>query len=53
MFFTISVPVEVVLAQHTLHKGAGGYGALLAAWGAGAVLGSAVYARWHARPLGV
>jgi MFS family permease len=48
VFFTISVPVEVVLAQHTLHKGAGGYGALLAAWGAGAVVGSAVYARWHA-----
>jgi MFS family permease len=50
VFFTISVPVEVVLAQHTLHKGAGGYGALLAAWGAGAVVGSAAYARWHAAP---
>jgi hypothetical protein len=47
-FFTISVPVEVVFAQHTLHKGAGGYGALLSAWGAGAVVGSAAYARWHA-----
>ncbi len=50
VFFTISLPVEVVLAQHTLHKGAGGYGALLAAWGAGAVVGSAIYARWHAAP---
>jgi len=50
VFFTISVPVEVVLAQHTLHKGAGGYGALLAAWGAGAVVGSAVYVRWHGAP---
>jgi MFS family permease len=48
LFFTMATPVEVVLAQHTLHKGAGGYGALLAAWGAGAVVGSAAYARWHA-----
>jgi hypothetical protein len=50
VFFTIPVPVAVVLAEHTLHKGAGGYGAVLAAWGAGAVLGSAVYARWHGAP---
>jgi MFS family permease len=47
LFFTISLPVEVVYAQHTLKAGAGGYGALLAAWGGGAVLGSAAYARWH------
>ncbi|HWE33821.1 MAG TPA: MFS transporter [Solirubrobacteraceae bacterium] len=50
VFFTIAVPVAVVLAEHTLHKGAGGYGAVLAGWGAGAVVGSAVYARWHAAP---
>jgi MFS family permease len=48
--FTISVPVEVVYTQHTLHVGAGGYGALLAAWGGGAVIGSAIYARWHDTP---
>lgn len=47
--FTISVPVEVVFAQHTLHAGAAGYGALLSSWGAGAVLGSALYARWRRR----
>jgi len=50
--FTISVPVEVVLAQHSLHAGAAGYGAMLSGWGAGAVVGSAAYARWrrvHAR----
>jgi macrolide resistance protein len=47
LFFAMSVPVEVVLAQHTLHAGAGGYGALLSAWGAGAVVGSAAYARWR------
>jgi MFS family permease len=50
LFFTISVPVEVVFAQHSLHAGAAGYGALLSAWGAGAVAGAAVYARWRARP---
>jgi MFS family permease len=47
VFFTISIPVEVVFAQQTLHSGAGGYGALMAAWGAGAVAGSAAYARWR------
>jgi len=49
LFFAMSIPIEVVLAQKTLHAGAGGYGALLSAWGAGAVVGSAVYARWHGR----
>lgn len=47
LFFTISIPVEVVFAQHTLKAGPRGYGALLAAWGGGAVIGSAAYARWH------
>jgi hypothetical protein len=50
ILFTMSVPVEVVFAQHSLHAGAGGYGALLSAWGAGAVAGSAAYARWRASP---
>lgn len=49
LFFSLSVPVEVVLAQRTLHAGAGGYGGLLAAWGAGAVGGSGLYARWRRR----
>lgn len=49
LFFSLSVPVEVVLAQRTLHAGAGGYGALLAAWGGGAVVGSGLYARWRRR----
>ena len=49
--FTISIPVEVVLAEHTLHAGAGGYGAMLSTWGVGATwwgLASAAYARWRA-----
>jgi Major Facilitator Superfamily len=47
VFFTITIPVEVVFAQHTIHAGPGGYGVLLSTWGAGAVAGSAVYARWR------
>ena len=53
LFFTISIPVEVVFALHVLRVGQGGYGALLSAWGAGTVLGSAAYARWRARPVRV
>jgi MFS family permease len=48
--FTMSIPVDVVLASHTLHAGAGGYGALRSGWGAGAVVGSAIYARWRRQP---
>jgi len=54
MFFTITIPVEVVYAQHSLHAGAAGYGLLLSAWGGGAVVGSLAYARWRSaetRPL--
>jgi MFS family permease len=50
LFFTISVPVEVVFAQHSLHAGAAGYGSLLSAWGAGAVTGAAIFARWRRLP---
>jgi MFS family permease len=49
VFFTITIPVEVVYAQHTLKAGPGGYGALMSAWGLGAVAGSAAYARWRRR----
>ena len=50
LFFTISIPVEVVFAEHSLHAGSAGYGGLLSAWGAGAVAGAAIYARWRALP---
>jgi predicted MFS family arabinose efflux permease len=50
LFVSIPIPVEVVLADHTLHGGAGGYGGMLSAWGAGAVIGSAIYARWRRLP---
>lgn len=45
--FTITIPVEVVYAQHALNAGASGYGLLLGLWGAGAVGGSVVYARFR------
>jgi hypothetical protein len=51
LFGTIPIPIDVVLAEHTLHGGASGYGLLLSGWGAGAVIGSAIYARWRAAPL--
>ena len=47
LFFAISIPVEVVFATRTLHAGAGGLGALSALWGAGAVAGSGIYARFR------
>jgi len=50
LFFTVSIPAEVVFAEHTLNSGAGGYGALLSSWGVGAVAGSAAYARWRKWP---
>jgi predicted MFS family arabinose efflux permease len=50
IFFTISIPVEIVLAEHSLHAGAGGYGALLATWGGGALVGSVIFARWRRLP---
>ncbi len=50
LFFAMSIPVEVVFAEHTLHTGAGGYGVLLAAWGGGAIVGSVVYIRWRRLP---
>jgi predicted MFS family arabinose efflux permease len=45
VFFTVSVPVDVVFAVHSLHAGAAGYGALLSTWGGGAVCGSLIFAR--------
>lgn len=51
--FTISIPVEVVYTQHTLHAGADGYGLLMGFWGGGAVLGSTMYARWRRRSAGM
>jgi MFS family permease len=43
--FMLVIPIEVVYAQRDLHSGAGGYGALLATWGLGIVIGGALFAR--------
>ncbi|MGN6168028.1 MAG: MFS transporter [Solirubrobacteraceae bacterium] len=45
VFFAAVVPVEVIFAKATLDAGDAGYGALLAAWGAGMFLGSGIFAR--------
>jgi MFS family permease len=45
-------PIEVAYAKATLHVGDRGFGLLLGTWGAGAVLGSLVFARSLRRPLG-
>jgi MFS family permease len=44
VFFSAVVPVEVVYAKEALGTGDAGYGALLASWGGGMVLGSLVFA---------
>jgi Transmembrane secretion effector len=49
IFFTTAVPVAVVFATQTLHASSLGYGAMLAAWGAGVILGSVVFARTSPR----
>jgi len=53
LFVQTAGPIEVTYAKSTLHAGDRGYGLLVTAWGAGAVLGSAVFARAARRSLGV
>ena len=43
IIFTISIPVEVVLAATVLDAGGDGYAWLLTSWGAGTLLGSAIF----------
>jgi len=44
LFFAIVIPIEVVFAKRTLGAGDAGYGALLASWGAGMVVGGFAFA---------
>lgn len=53
VFFESAAPIEVAYAKATLHAGDRGFGLLLSMWGAGAVIGSVVFARSLRRPLGV
>jgi len=50
VFFTLVAPIEVVYAKQTLSAGDAGFGALVAAWGAGMIVGSWIYARARDRP---
>jgi MFS family permease len=43
--FMLVIPIEVVYAERDLGAGPGGYGALLATWGLGIVIGGALFAR--------
>jgi len=52
VFFAADGSIEVPYATVTLNAGDGGYGLLLAAWGAGVVLGGLAFARVVRRPLG-
>ncbi len=52
VFSNSAGPIEVTYAKATLHAGDGGFGLLLTTWGAGAVLGSLIFARSLRRPLG-
>jgi hypothetical protein len=52
IFFNAASPIEVAYAKTTLHAGDRGFGLLLTSWGAGAVIGSLLFARSLRRPLG-
>ena len=43
LFFALVLPIEVAFAKETLDAGDFGYGLLLAAWGAGMVIGSLLF----------
>ena len=45
VFFTMIPPIEVVYAREALGTTAAGFGLLMGAWGVGAVVGSALFAR--------
>jgi MFS family permease len=51
VFFQSAGPIEVAYVKATLHAGDRGFGLLLTTWGAGAVLGSLVFARLVGRSL--
>jgi MFS family permease len=53
VFLEAAGPIEVSYAKGTLHAGDRGLGLLLTTWGAGAVIGSLVFARLVRRSLGV
>lgn len=53
ILLTMVAPIEVVYAKESLGVGDAGFGLLLASWGAGMVMGSALFARERGRSSGV
>jgi MFS family permease len=53
VFFALTEPIEVQYTRESLGASAGGYGALIATWGVGVVLGSILYAWLGTRRLGL
>jgi MFS family permease len=51
VFFAAVIPIEVAFAKRSLDAGDFGYGALLASWGAGTILGAFIFARLRRRSL--
>ena len=49
VLFTLIIPIEVIYAKESLGTTDAGYGILLAAWGAGIVVGSVIYLRVKSR----
>ncbi|MEA2450095.1 MAG: hypothetical protein QOG63_2027 [Thermoleophilaceae bacterium] len=43
VFFALTEPIEVAYTRDALGAGAGGYGAMIAAWGVGVMVGSVLY----------
>ena len=51
VFFALVIPIEVVFALETLDAGDAGYGALLASWGVGMLLGALLFTGLRDRSL--
>jgi MFS family permease len=52
LFFTLVIPIEVVYVRETLDSTSLGFGVLMAAWGIGILVGSALFTRARGRSLG-
>ena len=52
VLLTMAAPIEVIYAKETLDAGDAGFGLLLASWGLGMVVGSALFARWRSGSAG-
>jgi MFS family permease len=52
LFFTVTTPIEVVYVKESLDSSSLGFGVLMAMWGLGILLGSAIFTRSRSRPLG-